>query len=303
MIPFMKKSLGPELDRDDDINNEGIKVGYIKLLKNKRVLFAGFNQFINIVAFTAGQPLFGPRLSNDYGFSNLLIGFTFAIPTIAYIVTGPILLPLVAKKFESRATMMCGFFILAISMTFIGPSRIFGFPDTSTAMIIIGLMVLGMGAACTVIPVIPEMLNAVEGKYEEHASEVSDTFSGIFNVAGGFGQIIGPSVAGVLADEVGFNWTFDIVFFVILIYNIIYIFACGGISSIGRSFKATGARCRRQRDTTSIDSADHRLLHEEESDTQTDNDDEITKGEPVDNSNDKSSLSTDTSLVYGYGIN
>jgi len=299
----MKKSLGPELDRDDDVNNEGVKVGYIKLLKNKRVFFAGMSQFINIIAFTSGQPLFGPRLSTDYGFSNLLIGFTFAVPTIAYILTGPLLLPLIAKKFESRATMMCGFFILGFSMTFVGPSNVFGFPDTSTAMMIIGLIVLGTGAACTVIPVIPEMMNAVEGQYEEHSSEVSDTFSGIFNIAGGFGQIVGPSVAGVLADQVGFNWTFDIVFFIIIGYNIIYILVCGGFGSIGRSFKATIARCKRQREPSSVDSADHRLLQEEESDTQTDNDEETTKGEYTENPHDKSGLSTDTSLVNSYGIN
>lgn len=93
---------------------------------------------------------------------------------------------------------------------FIGPSKTFGFPSVSAPMMITGLCILGSGAAFTVIPVIPEMLNAIDGQYPDHKAEISDNFSGIFNVAGGFGQIIGPTIAGLLKGEVGFNYTFDI---------------------------------------------------------------------------------------------
>src|SRR6201999_4335808 len=131
--------------------------------------------------------------------------------TISYALAGPLLLPLISKQFESRATMMVGFAIITFSCLLVGPSSILGFPTTSVAMMIIGLGVLGLGAAFTVIPVIPEMLNAIEGEYLDHRAEVSDNFSGIFNVAGGFGQIVGPSIAGLLDDKVGFNYTFDII--------------------------------------------------------------------------------------------
>lgn len=246
----MKRSLKPELDRDDREDSDRPRIGYFQLLKHKRVIFGAINQFINIIAFTSGSPLFGPRLSAEYGFSNLLIGFTFAVPTFSYILTGPLILPIITKKFEQRATMMCGFFILGLSMFLVGPSKILGFPETSVAMMIIGLFILGMGAAWTVIPVIPEMLNAVDGKYEGQSSEVSDAFSGIFNVAGGFGQIVGPAVAGAMNDKIGFNYTFDILAFIIIGYNVIYILSCGGFGSIARSFKATALRCRRGRDST-----------------------------------------------------
>ena len=67
------------------------------------------------------------------------------------------------------------------------------------------------------------MLSAVEGKYLDNKSEVSDTFSGIFNVAGGCGQIVGPTVAGLLKDEIGFNYTFDVLTVSLLLFNIVYI--------------------------------------------------------------------------------
>lgn len=91
---------------------------------------------------------------------------------------------------------------------------------------------MGFGASFTVIPVIPEMLDSVKGKYLDQQSELSDGFSGIFNIAGGFGQIVGPTISGALYDEVGFNWTMDIFSCSILFYNILYILLCGGLDII-----------------------------------------------------------------------
>lgn len=222
MLPFMVKSLTPDLDRDDSVNGDKPQIGYIKLLKHKRVFFAGMNQFINIIVFCSGQPIFGPRLTNAYDLSSVLVGLMFAVPTVAYILGGPLLMPLIAKKFEPRTTMMIGFFILASCCFVIGPSKILGLPSESLPLMSIGLVILGLGAAFTIIPIIPEMLDAVEGKYLESRSEVSDKFSGIFNIAGGFGQIVGPSVAGALEDKVGFNMTFDIIGLMVLSYVLIY---------------------------------------------------------------------------------
>mmetsp|Transcript_25261 Transcript_25261/g.28012 ORF Transcript_25261/g.28012 Transcript_25261/m.28012 type:complete len:170 (+) Transcript_25261:376-885(+) len=113
MLPLMVRSLTPDLDRDDNADGDKPRIGYLQLLKHKRVLFAGMNQFINIIVFCSGQPIFGPRLSDVYNLSPILIGLMFAVPTVAYILGGPLLLPLITKKFEPRSTMMIGFFILS----------------------------------------------------------------------------------------------------------------------------------------------------------------------------------------------
>jgi MFS family permease len=296
LLPFMKRSMGEELDRDDNKDNDAPRLGYWQLLKHKRVAFAGMNQFMNIVVFTAGQPIFGPRLTNDYHLSNWLVGVVFAVPTIAYIVTGPILLPLITKKFEPRATMMIGFLILSLCCFVIGPSKILGFPKESVALMIIGLVILGMGAAFSVIPVIPEMLDAVDGLYLDFRSEVSDNFSGIFNVAGGFGQIIGPTVAGALDDKVGFNMTFDVVALSVLAYLAIYIVFCGGIGALGRSFKATILRFRKEdKEINSPTSPNRKLLDESDAEEPEITDDHE-KRKALNHSEDSNNVSTDISF-------
>jgi MFS family permease len=223
MIPFMMKALTPDLDRVDESVDASNKIGYLTLLKYKRVGFAALAQFFNIIIFTAGSPIFGPRLKHAYGLSSLLIGACFALPTIFYILTGPLFLPLLTKRFEKRATIMVGFFILASSTFFIGPSKIFGLPSESAALMIIGLAIIGTGAAFTIIPIIPEMLEATKDDFETQQSQLSDNYAGIFNIAGGLGQIVGPTASGILNDSIGFNLTFDILGLTILAFNVAYI--------------------------------------------------------------------------------
>lgn len=143
--------LRPNLDDDLDncpLPNEGEeKIGYRYLLKHKRIFFAAIAQFFTLYVLTFGQPIFGPRLEKDYGFSMAAIGLCFAIPTVAYALTGPLLLQKITQRFEYRATIMMGFLILFIGGMLIGPSSVLHFPKTSAPMMLIGLAILGMGVS------------------------------------------------------------------------------------------------------------------------------------------------------------
>lgn len=115
---------------------------------------------------------------------------------------------------------MMGFSILFVGGMLIGPSKILHFPETSAPLMLLGLSILGMGVACSIIPLIPEMLDAVDGNERAH-----DKVSAIFNISGGFGQIISPPVAGYLNDHVGFNYSLDFCGLLVLSFLIIY-FIC-----------------------------------------------------------------------------
>lgn len=71
---LMRKTMTPDLDRDDSAENGSKRISYIELLKHRRVLFAGLGQFFNILTFTIGQPIFGPRLTGSYHFSKAIVG-------------------------------------------------------------------------------------------------------------------------------------------------------------------------------------------------------------------------------------
>ncbi len=112
-------------------------------------------------------------------------------------------------------------------------------------------------------------------------------------MAGGFGQIWGPSTAGLLNDKVGFNMTFDVIALLLIGHVIIYMLVCDGFRSVGRSMKATWLRCRKSSgDVNSPSSPSRQLLQETDEDEES-----ITKdGKEYDNGVNGSYASTDTSF-------
>lgn len=64
------------------------------------------------------------------------------------------------------------------------------------------------------------MLQVVDQNERAH-----DKVSAIFSVAGGFGQIVAPPVAGYLNDHIGFNYSLDICGLSVLTFLIVYFFS------------------------------------------------------------------------------
>ena len=118
-----------------------------------------------------------------------------------------------------------------------GPSAVLHIGDHLWVMLI-GMFCIGIAAAFTVIPIIPEMLDSVEGKYHDKA-KVKDISSGIFNMANGLGQIAGPAGSGALKDKIGFAYTTDLFAGILACFVVIYFLFCEGFTSLIRSFSAT----------------------------------------------------------------
>lgn len=74
---------------------------------------------------------------------------------------------------------------MTLSLLVIGPSWLLHLPK-EVWITIIGFGIIGAGAASSVVPIIPEMLDAVEGKFSDEA-QVKDVAAGIFNMANGIG--------------------------------------------------------------------------------------------------------------------
>lgn len=82
---------------------------------------------------------------------------------------------------------MFGYMILITSMMLIGPSHWLQLPDENKPLLFGSLCIMGIGMTCTVIPVIPEMIDTVDGKYEDQKNEIKDAFSAMYNIANGIG--------------------------------------------------------------------------------------------------------------------
>ena len=103
LLPFVIKNLTPELDGtgegDDNASAGDNQVSMWKMLKYKRVAFATFAQFINLIVFTFPEPVLAPRLEEGFGLGALVIGLIFGVPIISYVATGPFLIQPATKHF------------------------------------------------------------------------------------------------------------------------------------------------------------------------------------------------------------
>ena len=172
-----------------------------------------------------------------FGFSPSFIGICFAVPGVIYAALAPIMY-LLTERMPKRLVIVIGTLICAVGMFFVGTSKSLGL-ENNPAMIVLGLMFLGGSWAIMSIPVLPEMLEAVEMRVDlNYNSEELDNFiSGIFVVSNGIGEAIGPLLSSYLNDAYGFREAQDRFAFGIVIYALIYFLCAGHINMLWKTRK------------------------------------------------------------------
>lgn len=123
--------------------------------------------------------------------------------------------------------ILIGYFILVIALFFIGPSQILGFYN-SPALTILGLAIMGFGCGMVVIPILPEMIEAIEERFPElDETELHNQMSGLFIAFQGIGETSGPILGSVFNELVGFRSAQDIMALIMAATMILYFLCCG----------------------------------------------------------------------------
>lgn len=88
------------------------------------------------------------------------------------------------SKMRKSGVIFLGYILLAVGIFFVGPSKLLGLYN-SPALIILGLAILGFGAGMVIIPVLPDMIEAVEEKNNDSIDEdeLHNNISGLFIAA------------------------------------------------------------------------------------------------------------------------
>jgi hypothetical protein len=84
----------------------------------------------------------------------------FAIPSLIFVLHMPII-SLDTKCVSKRAIIIFGFALMSLAMFFVGNSHFLLIPE-SLRFTMLGLVMLGIGFSAIVVPIFPEMLEAVE---------------------------------------------------------------------------------------------------------------------------------------------
>ena len=202
------------------------EISIMHLLCIARFLFGLISQVLVTASIQFMAPAFSVHMSK-YGFSPAFIGFCFAVPGVIYAALSP-LMYLFTERLPKRAVILIGIVMMSVGMFFVGTSKSLGL-ENNPAMIILGLMIIGAAAGMISIPVLPEMLEAIEERNDRdyNLEELNNYISGIFVTCTGLGEFIGPVLSSFLNDRYGFRESQDIYANIILVFAFIYFFSVG----------------------------------------------------------------------------
>lgn len=150
----------------------------IDLLKIPRFFFGLISQIFVFGSVTSLQPTLALHLE-QFGYTAVFIGFSFAIPTMVYAATSP-LIYILTSKLRKPAVILLGYALSGAGMFLVGTSKLLGIYN-SPAFIILGLAILGLGCCMIIIPVLPDMIDAVEERHPRiNSSILHNQISGLF---------------------------------------------------------------------------------------------------------------------------
>jgi len=197
--PFILKKLP-----SDKLINEEKKMNPLHLSKfflNRKVVMC----FLLMMLPNCGISFLEPTLANhltEFTSSDFLISLLFSVGTLTYALTIP-LINLMDKNYNKKTALIFGTIVCSISYIFLGPYGGFGL-QSELWIIIMGLCIMGVGAAFCLVPSIPEFINLGSEIYPDDKEGVGDMASGLFNSAYSAGILIGPLVGGALDEKIGF---------------------------------------------------------------------------------------------------
>ena len=186
-------------------------------------------QILVFGAIGFGQPTLALHLASYEGFTKFWVGFYFAMPCIAYILN-TIMVSKYCEYMPRKSIIFIGLALLSMSLYLIGTSPMLGIKDTKQT-IFGGLMLLGFSAAMITIPLLPEVLYAIEQKFPNLAGEeLNNVISGYFNSCMGIGEAVGPITAGMLVEIYGFRNSNDLIASTILTFTLLFFIVNGNLS-------------------------------------------------------------------------
>ncbi|RUS77197.1 hypothetical protein EGW08_015024, partial [Elysia chlorotica] len=129
----------------------------------------------------------------------------FTIAPALYGLTAPLFGYISDSKGYVFSILILGNLGNGIAYLIIGPSPYLPFLPSKLWVVIIGTMLLGLSIGASVIPAIKCMLVGACDIGFENNLDTYGLVSGLFNSIWCLGGFVGPTIGGVLVNEMGFN--------------------------------------------------------------------------------------------------
>lgn len=191
---------------DTPTTYDEIKVS--ELFRIKRFSLGVFSLMLASVSITYIAPVLSIALKM-IGFTPDLIGVSFCIPALLYIVTC-LITPFITQRLPKRLVIAIGLHLVAGSMFMIGSDGKF-LKLNPENFILSGLFVLGFSSAIICTPMSPEQQEAIETQSHLNydPEDFANFLSSLFIVTTALGETIGPFASSLINQHYGFNTSLE----------------------------------------------------------------------------------------------
>ena len=198
MINFQKDERKKRDINEGSHHHQNLSI--MELIKNRQYIVTFGIFTINSIGIFVINPILGDRVKEMTG-ETTLIGLSFSIFCICYAIGGVSL----AHAFKRHKLNKKLLFITSSIMLIIA-YLILAFTDEFNYIFIIGLILIGLGEALSVIPYIPEAIELGVRIYPNDYGWVGDMASLFWNIGFALGEFVGPILGGSLTAAYGFTF-------------------------------------------------------------------------------------------------
>ena len=231
--PFILKKLPQDKQFLEDVKEKKETLHLSKFFQNRRIL----SLYILLILPNCGISFLEPTLADhlkNFTSSDFIIAILFSVGTLTYALTIP-LINMLDKHYNKKSALIFGTIVCSVSYIFLGPYEGIGLPS-HLWLIILGLCIMGIGCAFSLVPSIPEFINIGSDIYPDDQEGVGDMASGLFNSSYSAGILIGPLFGGALDEKIGFANAEAIYSIICLGILALYIIIGDGYMGLGLTF-------------------------------------------------------------------
>lgn len=216
-------------DRDQDTHSTG---GVTKVLRIPGVMVATASIIATSMSIGFLQATLEPHL-RQFKLSPVVLGLMFVINGGTYALTAPAWGCLCDKYSHPKVATVAGCFLVVVGFCLVGPAPFIPSP-TIIWMTISGLVIHGLGMSAQLVASFTDALRISVSYGFPDNLETYGLISGLWTSTFALGAFIGPSVAGILLDNIGFR---NASMFIVLLHALVGVVAAVFLSSCSRSPK------------------------------------------------------------------
>lgn len=139
-----------------------------------------------------------------FGLSSVNVGFVFIISGGTYALIAPIIGYVCDTGLNPKKIMIFGTVLTVVSYSIVGPAPFVPL-NKSMLLIVLGLIIQGLALAMICVPTFVDSMRAAFESGFPNDIHTYGLLSGIWSSSFALGAFLGPSIAGVLYDLVGFE--------------------------------------------------------------------------------------------------